>query len=109
MDEEKREERRQVIDIDVKVHTTFGKSRNLSMGGLCVLVPSQVPVLKPIEVVLYLPNQELSIQSTALRCSPITKDFYEVGIYFQTVTMSEEDRKVLADFLGIILPSPEDI
>lgn len=109
MDEEKRGQRRQVIDVDVKVHDTFGKSRNLSMGGMCALLTKEVPILQSIEVILYLPNQELSINATALRCTPITKDFYEIGLYFRTAEMSEEDRKVLADFLGVILPTSEDI
>lgn len=104
MESEKRSDKRQVLDVDVKVNGISGKSRNLSMGGMCAILSESVPVLQDIMVIIYLPDHKINILSKALRCTPITKDYYEVGIYFQTANMSQENREKLADYLGIILP-----
>jgi hypothetical protein len=103
MELEKRSQKRQVLDVDVKIDGVGGKSRNLSMGGMCAIITKEIPVLQDIRITLYLPKNNLNIIGTALRCTPVTSDFYEAGIYFQTANISKDDRKILADFLGITL------
>lgn len=103
MELEKRSQRRQVLDVDLKINGVEGKSRNLSMGGMCAIIRKQIPILQDLRITLYLPNNNLNIVGTALRCTPVTSDFYEAGIYFQTSKMLKENRKHLAEFLGITL------
>ena len=106
MEQEKRVDKRQVLDVDIIVHGIHGKSRNLSIGGMCAILTKEIPILIDINVTLQLPDQNLNIVATALRCTPITANFYEAGMYFQTAKMSLESRQALADFLGIKLLKP---
>jgi hypothetical protein len=108
MDTEKRKEQRQFYDTKVRVGDTYGQSRNISMGGMSCVTSKEVPTLKILDIILYLDDEDedvIKLKGTALRCSPITKDFYEVGIYFNSNSMNNDLRQKLANFLGIIIPN----
>lgn len=111
MDTEKRKFQRQFLDIKVRVGNTYGQSKNISMGGMSCTTTKEVPSLKVLDIAIYVDddgNDVIELKGTALRCTPITKDFYDVGIYFNTVQMGNDTRQKLADFLGIIVPNLPD-
>jgi len=106
MDTERRKNLRQFLDLKVRVGDTYGKSKNLSLGGMNCTTTSEVPTSKQLDIIVYFDddlNDAIRLKGTALRCTPITKDFYDVGIYFNTAQMSNETRQKLADFLEIKL------
>lgn len=107
MDTEKRKEQRQFYDTKVRVGNTYGQSRNISMGGMSCVTAKEVPTLKTLDIILYLDDEDedaIKLKGTALRCTPVTKDVYEVGLYFNSSSMDNDLRQKLANFLGIIVP-----
>jgi hypothetical protein len=107
MDTEKRKFQRQFLDIRVRVGDTYGQSKNVSMGGMSCTTTKEVPTLEEIDIIIYINEEDaIKLTGTALRCTPVTKDFFDVGIYFNTPNMNQETRQKLADFLGVILPKP---
>ena len=110
MDEEKRKTQRQFIDIKVRVGDSYGQSRNISMGGMSCKTNKEVPVMEELPIIIYIDEEDaVKLTGTALRCTPITKDIYDIGIYFNTAKMADETRHELADFLGVSVPDIKDI
>lgn len=109
MDTEKRKFQRQFLDIRVRVGDTYGQSKNVSMGGMSCTTTKEVPTMQELDIIIYFDEEDaIKLTGTALRCTPVTKDFYDVGIYFNTARMNQDKRKRLADFLGVILPEKFD-
>ena len=109
MDTEKRQHPRQFFDIKIRVGDTYGQTRNISMGGMSCTVTNEVPTMKLLDIIIYIDEEDaIKLQGTALRCTAVTKEFYDVGIYFYSPGMGQELRQKLADFLGVFLPEVPD-
>lgn len=110
MDTEKRKHSRQFLDIRVRVGDTYGQSKNISMGGMSCTTTKEIPTLTELKIIIYDDDpgtnidKDIELTGTALRCTPITKDFYDVGLYFNTAMISKDTRYKLADFLGLDVP-----
>lgn len=106
MDTEKRKEQRQFYDTKVRVGNSYGKSRNVSMGGMSCTLDNEVKTMEILDIIIYIDEEDaIKLRGMALRCTPITKDFYDVGIYFYTPGMDNVLRKKLANFIGVIAPN----
>ena len=112
MDTEKREHQRQFFDVKVRVGNCYGQSRNISIGGMSCKLREEVKTLEETPIIIYpdLPGRvgdtanAIRLTGTPLRCTPITKDIYDVGIYFNTAKIKPEVRNKLIEFLGMTVP-----
>lgn len=112
MDIEKREHQRQFFDVKVRVGNCYGQSRNVSIGGMSCKLKEEIKTLEETTIIIYpdMPGRiadtadAIKLTGTPLRCTPITKDIYDVGIYFNTAKMTKEAREKLIEFLGMTVP-----
>lgn len=77
------------------------KTFDLSLGGAKCYCTMSVPTLEEIDICLKLPEKDLWFRGTALRCEETVKDRFEIGVFFKSITMSDNDRIVLANHLEI--------